>query len=81
MSGTFGTLTFDNGGIENLYSDTLTNADVSYATTIGDVSLTVAHNAADGASRCKFSISWIHCKRNGVHFNCRRSNWWNISKN
>ena len=49
MTGAFGTLTFDNGGIENLYSDSLTNADVSYATTIGDVSLTVAHNAADGA--------------------------------
>ena len=50
MAGTFGTLTFDNGGIENLYSDGLTNADVSYATTIGDVSLTVAHNATDGAA-------------------------------
>ena len=46
MSGTFGTLTFDDGGIENLYSDGLTNADVSYATTIGAVSLTVAHDAA-----------------------------------
>ena len=44
MAGTFGTLTFDNGGIENLYSDGLTNADVSYATTIGAVSLTVAHD-------------------------------------
>jgi len=49
MAGTFGTLTFDNGGIENLYSDSLTNADVSYATTLGAVSLTVAHNAADSA--------------------------------
>ncbi|MDA8741526.1 porin [Amylibacter sp.] len=47
MSGTFGTLTFDNGGIENLYSDSLTNADVSYATTIGAVSLTIAHDTAD----------------------------------
>jgi hypothetical protein len=50
MAGTFGTLTFDNGGIENLYSDALTNADVSYATTVGAVSLTVAHNATDGAA-------------------------------
>ena len=49
MTGAFGTLTFDNGGIENLYSDSLTNADVSYATTVGDVYLTVAHNEADGA--------------------------------
>ena len=46
MSGTFGTLTFDNGGIENLYSDGLTNADVSYATTVGAVSLTIAHDTA-----------------------------------
>jgi outer membrane protein OmpU len=46
MSGAFGTLTFDDGGIENLYSDGLTNADVSYATTIGAVSLTVAHDTA-----------------------------------
>jgi hypothetical protein len=46
MSGTFGTLTFDNGGIENLYSDGLTNADVSYSTTVGAVSLTVAHDTA-----------------------------------
>ena len=44
MSGAFGTLSFDNGGIENLYSDGLTNADVSYSTTVGAVSLTVAHD-------------------------------------
>ena len=30
MSGAFGTLTFDDGGIENLYILTLSNADVSY---------------------------------------------------
>jgi len=46
MSGAFGTLTFDDGGIENLYSDGLSNADVSYSTTIGAVSLTVAHDTA-----------------------------------
>ena len=46
MTGAFGTLTFDDGGIENLYSDSLTNADVSYATTIGAVALTVAHDTA-----------------------------------
>ena len=46
MSGAFGTLTFDDGGIENLYSDGLTNADVSYATTVGAVALTVAHDTA-----------------------------------
>ena len=34
MTGAFGTLTFDNNGIDNLYSDA-TNHDVSYATTVG----------------------------------------------
>ena len=53
MSGTFGTLTFDDDGIDNLYDGDLTAADVSYSTTVGAVSLTVAHdtgNAADGNS-------------------------------
>jgi outer membrane protein OmpU len=49
MAGAFGTLTFDDGGIENLYSDGLTNADVSYATTVGAVSLTIAHDTAAGS--------------------------------
>jgi len=56
MSGTFGTLTFDDGGIENLYSDGLTNADVSYATTVGAVSLTIAHDTA-AASASANSVS------------------------
>ena len=53
MSGTFGTLTFDDAGIDNLYDDDLTAADLSYSTTVGAVSLTVAHDtggAADGNS-------------------------------
>ncbi len=41
MTGAFGTLTFDDGGIDNLYSDA-TTADVSYSTTVGAVALTVA---------------------------------------
>ncbi|MDB9727024.1 porin [Amylibacter sp.] len=56
MSGAFGTLTFDDGGIENLYSDALTNADVTYATTVGAVSLTVAHDTA-AASGSANSVS------------------------
>ena len=56
MSGTFGTLTFDDGGIENLYSDSLTNADVSYATTVGAVSLTIAHDTAS-ATKSANSVS------------------------
>jgi outer membrane protein OmpU len=55
MSGAFGTLTFDDGGIENLYSDGLYNADVSYATTVGAISLTVAHDATAGDGTAKES--------------------------
>ena len=60
MAGSFGTLTFDDGGIENLYSDGLSNADVSYATTVGAVALTVAHDTDAASDRCKFCISWIY---------------------
>jgi hypothetical protein len=56
MTGAFGTLTFDNGGIENLYSDGLSNADVSYSTTVGAVALTVAHDT-DAASTGANSVS------------------------
>jgi outer membrane protein OmpU len=59
MTGTFGTLTFDDGGIENLYSDSLTNADVSYSTTVGAVALTVAHDtAAKGSSSNSVSAGY-----------------------
>ena len=44
MTGSFGTLTFDNNGIDNLYSDA-TNHDVSYSTTLGAVGLTLAYDA------------------------------------
>jgi outer membrane protein OmpU len=49
VTGGFGTITFDDGGIDNLYDDDLTAADVSYATTVGAVSLTVAANAQTAA--------------------------------
>ena len=62
MTGTFGTLTFDNSGIDNLYSDATTH-DVSYATTVGAVSLTVGHSVgalaadADYAKATSFKAS------------------------
>jgi len=62
MSGAFGTLTFDNSGIDNLYSDATTH-DVSYATTVGSVSLTVGHSVgalaadADSAKATSFKAS------------------------
>ena len=62
MTGTFGTLTFDNSGIDNLYSDATTH-DVSYSTTVGAVALTVGHSVgalaadADYAKATSFSAS------------------------
>ena len=62
MTGTFGTLTFDEQGIDNLYSDA-TSHDVSYATTVGPVALTVAHSVGpvstdtDYAKATSFSAS------------------------
>ena len=53
LSGAFGTLKFDNGGIDNLYDDDLTSADVSYSTDLGGIALTVAvdaQSADDGLS-------------------------------
>ena len=49
MTGAFGTLTFDNGGIDNLYDDA-TAHDVSYSTTIGAVAVTVAHSVGAAAA-------------------------------
>lgn len=53
LSGAFGTLTFDNDGIDNLYDDDLQTADVSYSTDLGGIALTVAvdaQSADDGLS-------------------------------
>ncbi|MDC1499622.1 hypothetical protein N8390_10815 [Amylibacter sp.] len=50
MSGTFGTLTFDDDGIDNLYDDDLAAADVSYSTTIGAIALTIAHDTAESSA-------------------------------
>ena len=54
MSGTFGTLTFDNAGIDNLYDDATTH-DVSYATTVGSVALTVGHSVGAVAADTDFA--------------------------
>ena len=58
MTGTFGTLTFDDAGIDNLYDDDLAAADVSYSTTVGSVSLTIAQDAtAASANANSFKAS------------------------
>jgi hypothetical protein len=54
MSGAFGTLTFDNSGIDNLYSDATTH-DISYATTVGSVALTVGHSVGALAADADFA--------------------------
>jgi outer membrane protein OmpU len=57
MSGAFGTLTFDNNGIDNLYSDATTH-DVSYATTIGAIGLTVGYDVTGGANATSASATY-----------------------
>ncbi|MDC1445141.1 porin [Amylibacter sp.] len=49
MTGAFGTLTFDNNGIDNLYDDGTTH-DVSYATTVGAVGLTIGYDVTPNSS-------------------------------
>ncbi|MDC0636059.1 porin [Amylibacter sp.] len=53
VSGAFGTLVLDDDGIDNLYDDDLTSADISFSTSVGAVSLALAidtDDAADGTS-------------------------------
>ena len=57
MSGAFGTLTFDNNGIDNLYSDA-TNHDVSYATTLGAIGLTIGYDVTGGANATSASATY-----------------------
>ena len=58
MAGTFGTLTFDDGGIDNLYNGDYTSADVSYSTTVGAVSLSVAHDTSTAADANSMSAGY-----------------------
>ena len=58
MTGTFGTLTFDDGGIDNLYNGDYTSADVSYSTTVGAISLSVAHDTAGVAQANSMSAAY-----------------------
>jgi outer membrane protein OmpU len=58
MTGSFGTLTFDDGGIDNLYNGDFTAADVSYSTTVGAISLSVAHDTAGSADGNSMSAGY-----------------------
>ena len=58
MTGSFGTLTFDDGGIDNLYNGDFTAADVSYSTTVGAISLSVAHDTAGSADANSMSAGY-----------------------
>jgi outer membrane protein OmpU len=58
MTGTFGTLTFDDNGIDNLYNGDYTSADVSYSTTVGAISLSVAHDTAGVAQANSMSAAY-----------------------
>jgi len=50
MSGDFGTLTFDDGGIDNLYNGDYSSHDISYATTVNGVALTIAADADESVT-------------------------------
>ena len=58
MTGSFGTLTFDDGGIDNLYNGDFTAADVSYSTTVGAISLSVAHDTSGAADANSMSAGY-----------------------
>ena len=58
MTGSFGTVTFDDGGIDNLYNGDYTAADVSYSTTVGAISLSVAHDTAGVAQANSMSAAY-----------------------
>jgi len=58
MTGSFGTVTFDDNGIDNLYNGDFTSADVSYSTTVGAVSLSVAHDTAGVATANSMSAGY-----------------------
>ena len=58
MTGTFGTVTFDDAGIDNLYNGDFTAADVSYSTTVGAISLSIAHDTAGVAAANSMSAGY-----------------------
>ena len=58
MTGSFGTVTFDDGGIDNLYNGDFTAADVSYSTTVGAISLSVAHDTSGAADANSMSAGY-----------------------
>ena len=58
MTGSFGTVTFDDGGIDNLYNGDFTSADVSYSTTVGAISLSVAHDTSGAADANSMSAGY-----------------------
>ena len=72
MTGAFGTLTFDDDGIDNLYAMQHT-ADVIIFNNIGAVSLTLhmTQQMLRNANLCQLHIQ----QRNGIHINCFRRCW------
>ena len=47
ISGAFGTLVLDDDGIDNLYDDDLANADISFSTSVGAITLALALDTDD----------------------------------
>ena len=75
MSGAFGTLTFDDGGIGNLFDGDYSNHDISYATTVNGVAISVAADADESVQLAQL-VQTMHqlqhssCRRMTYHINC-----------
>ena len=50
VGGAFGTLTFDNAGIDNLFDGDYSSHDVSLATTVSGIALTIAADADESVN-------------------------------
>ena len=58
VAGAFGTLVLDNAGVDNLYDDDLTAADISYSTSVGPISLAIAIDTGDAADGTSVSAGY-----------------------
>ena len=58
IAGAFGTLVLDNAGIDNLYDDDNTAADISYSTSVGPISLALALDTGDAADGTSVSAGY-----------------------
>ena len=75
MSGAFGTLTFDDGGVGNLFDGDYSNHDISYATTVNGVAISVAADADESVTagelvQTMHQLQHQYCRRHDIYINC-----------